>query len=145
MLPGGRNWRRGAGGWRIVPVSPGPAWSATPAMTTWRGWGVRGGCLTRAPFSLGLAPDFPWELHVLPSWPRSLSCPLWTSRAGAGASSYRGPEGTWISCQLLFLTAVTQKENKKNTDYWSYFRLAELEYLGELARIYVFNCYLWWF
>lgn len=36
----------------------------------------------------------------------------WTSRAGAGASSYRGPEGT---CQLLFLTAVTQKENKKNT------------------------------
>lgn len=32
-----------------------------------KGVGGEGGCLTRAPFSLGLAPDFPWELHVLPS------------------------------------------------------------------------------
>lgn len=64
----------------------------------------------RAPFP-GLA--FPWGVHVLPATPRSLSCPLWASRAVAEVRSYSGPEGTWILCQLLLFKCCDSKGKRK--------------------------------
>lgn len=71
-----------------------------------------GGVLTSGPLPLTLPCPSPGDSTSSHADPEVGAAPL-DEQAGAGARGYSRPEGPQISCQLLLLSAVTQKEKKK--------------------------------
>ena len=71
-----------------------------------------GGVLTSGPLPLTLPCPSPGDSTSSHPDPEVGAAPL-DEQAGAGARGYSRPEGPQISCQLLLLSPVTQKEKKK--------------------------------